>query len=167
MSRTLITGFVFTAVTLLAVLIITGIGVKSDGFNIAQTAKASETDITAQAREKYEKELQQLLTERRQLLSNVVDSMKIFLESGRIGLDEYMRANVALLRADMDLCKTKDERLEILQKIVQLHRECEAWIARRAAEGRATEADVKKAKVGTLEAQIELLREKLKGQSAE
>jgi hypothetical protein len=93
--------------------------------------------------------------------------MKIFLESGRIGLDEYMRANVALMRADMDLCKTKDERLEILQKIVQLHRECEAWIARRAAEGRATEADVKKAKVGTLEAQIELLREKLKGQSAE
>jgi hypothetical protein len=167
MSRKLITGFVVLIVTIFAVLIISGSGVKSDSFNVVQAAKASETDAAAKGREEYEKELQELLTERKQLLSDVVASMKIFLESGRIGLDEYMRANVALLRADMDLCKTKDERLEILRKIVQLHRECEAWIARRAAEGRATEADVKKAKVGTLEAQIELLREKLKGQSAE
>jgi len=167
MSRTLVTGFVFSAVTLFAVLTITGTGVKSDSFNMAQTAKASETDAAAQAREKYEKELQQLLTERKQLLREVLDSMKIFFESGRIGLDEYMQANVALLRAEMDLCKTQDERLEILQKIVQLHRECEVWMARRAAEGRASKADVKKAEAATLEARIELLREKLKGQSTD
>jgi hypothetical protein len=166
MSRKLITGLAFSAVTIFAVLIIYGSGVNPDSFNVTQAAKASGTDVAAEGREKYEKELQQLLTERKRLLSNVVDSMKIFLESGRIGLDEYMQANIALLRAEMDLCKTQNERIEILQKIVQLHRECEAWMARRAAEGRATEADVKKMKIGTLEARIELVREKLKGQSS-
>ncbi len=167
MSRTLITGFVFLAVTIFAVLIIPGSGMNPDSFNVVQTAKASETDVAVEGREKYEKELQQLLLERKRLLSNVVDSMKIFFESGRVGLDEYMHANIALLRAEMDLCQTPNERLEILQKIVQFHRECEAWMARRAADGRATQADVKKVKVATLEAQIELVREKLKEQSPE
>ena len=165
MSRKLITGFVVLIVTIFAVLIISGSGVKSDSFNVVQAAKASETDAAAKGREEYEKELQELLTERKQVLSDVVASMKIFLESGRIGIDEYMNANIALLRAEMDLCKTQNERLEILQKIVQLHQECEAWMARRAEEGRATEADVKKVKVATLEARIELLRAKMKGKS--
>jgi hypothetical protein len=129
MSRKFITGLVFLIVTIFAVLIISGSGMKSDSFNVTQSAKASETNVAAEGREEYEKELQQLLTERKQLLSNVVDSMKIFLESGRIGLDAYMDANIALLRAEMDLCKTPNERLEILQKIVQFHRECEAWTA--------------------------------------
>ena len=166
MSRKLITGFVVLIVTIFAVLIISGSGVKSDSFNVVQAAKASETDAAAKGREEYEKELQELLTERKQVLSDVVASMKIFLESGRIGIDEYMNANIALLRAEMDLCKTQNERLEILQKIVQLHRECEAWMARRAAAGSATEADVKKMKAATLEARIDLIREKLKDQSS-
>ena len=163
MSRTLITGFAFSAVTIIAVMFISPAGMNPGGSNVAQAAEASGTDIAAKGREKYESELQQLLTERKQLLGDVVDSMKIFLESGRIGLDKYMQANIALLRAEMDLCQTQNERIEILQKIVQLHRECEVWMARRTTEGRATEADVKKAKVAILEAQIELIREKLKG----
>ena len=137
------------------------------GFNVAQAAEASETGVAAERREKYESELQEFLTERKRLLNRIVDSMKIFLESGRVGYDEYRDANVALLRAEMDLCKTRDDCLKILVKIIQFHTECEAWMARRAAEGRATEMDVNRAKAATLEAQIELAREKLKGQSPE
>lgn len=167
MSRTLITGLVFLSVTIIAVFMISGAGMNPGGFNVAQTAEASETGIAAKRREKYESELQQLLLDRKKLLSRNVESMKIFLEAGRVGIDEYRDANIALLRAEMDLCKTRDERLDILEKIVQFHRTCEGYMARRAADGRATEMDVNMAKVARLEAQIELARENLKGQSPE
>jgi hypothetical protein len=93
--------------------------------------------------------------------------MKIFFEAGRVGIEEYKEANIALLRAEIDLCTTRNERLEILEKIIQFQKTCEAQVARRAAEGRATQMDVNKAKVAILEAQIELVREKLKEQSPE
>ena len=167
MSRTLITGLVFSAVTIFAVLAISPAGMHPGGFNAAQAAGASETGVVAERQESYESELQQLLMERKRVLSRIVESMKIFLESGRAGFDEYRDANIALMRAEMDLCKTRDERLDILEKIVQFNKTCEAQVERRAAEGRAPKFDVDRAKVATLEAQIELAREKLKGQSPE
>ncbi|MGB2866702.1 MAG: hypothetical protein WBC05_25450 [Sedimentisphaerales bacterium] len=166
MSRTLITGLVFSAVTIVTVLAISPGGMYPGGLNVAQAAGASEPGA-AEGRNSLENELQQLLTERKRLLSRIVESMKIFLESGRVGLEEYRDANVALLRAEMDLCKTRDDRLKILEKIIQFHTECEAWAARRAAEGRATEMGVNRAKLATLAVQVELAREKLKGQSPE
>ena len=165
MSRTLLTGLVFSAVTIFAVLAISPAKMHPGGFNVVQAAGASETSVAAEGREKYESELQQLLMERKKILSRIVQTMKIFLESGRVGIDEYRDANIALLRAEMDLCRTRNERLDILQKMVQFHSECEAQATRRAAEGRATEMDVNKAKVARLEAQIELARENLKEQS--
>jgi len=167
MSRTLITGLVSSAVTIFAVLAISPAGMHPGGFNAAQAAGASEPGVVAERQENYESELQQLLMERKIALSRIVESMKLFLESGRVGFDEYRDANIALLRAEMDLCKTRNERLKILEKIVQFHRTCEAQMARRAAEGRAPEFDVDKAKIARLEAQIELARENLKGQSPE
>jgi UDP-N-acetylmuramyl pentapeptide synthase len=166
MSRTLLTGLVFSAVTIFAVLAISPAGMYPGGFNAAQAAAASEPGI-AKRLDSRENELQELLMERKRILSRIVDSMKIFLESGRAGFDEYRNANIALLRAEMDLCQTRDERLEILEKIVQFNKTCEAQVERRAAEGRAPKFDVDRAKVATLEAQIELAREKLKGQSPE
>ena len=164
MSRTLITGLVFSAVTIFAVLAISPAKMHPGGLNVTQAAGASEPGV-AEGRNSRESELQQLLTERKKVLSRIVESMKLFLDSGRAGIDEYRDANIALLRAEMDLCKTRNERLDILQKIVQFHTECEAQVARRAAaEGRATGMDVNKAKVARLEAQIELARENLKGQ---
>jgi len=163
MSRTLITGLVFSAVTIFTVLAISPGGMHPGGLNAAQAAGASQPGA-AEGRDSLENELQQLLTERKRLLSPIVESMKIFFESGRVGLEEYRDANVALLRAEMDLCKTQDDRLKILEKIIQFQTECEAWMARRAAEGRATQMDVNKAKVARLESQIELVRESLKGQ---
>ena len=161
MSRTLKTVFVFLAVTLFVVFMISGAGMNLGSFNAAQVAGASEPGI-AEGRKSQENELQELLMERRRILSRIVESMKIFLESGRISIDEYRDANIALLRAEMDLCKTRDNRLEILEKIVQFHRTHEAQMAKRAADRRATEIDVERAKVARLEAQIELIWEKLK-----
>jgi hypothetical protein len=167
MTRLIKTGLIFTVMILFAAVLILPIDMDFDRFNLAKAAEASETRVTAGDQESPERELRQLLLERKMVLSNIVDSMKIFMDSGRIGLDAYIDANIALLRAEIDLCQTSNERLEILHKIVQFHRECEAWTARRAADGRATQIDVDKAKAARLEAQIELAREKLKLQSAE
>ncbi|HCO95730.1 MAG TPA: hypothetical protein DIU00_17580 [Phycisphaerales bacterium] len=164
MSRTLITGFVFLAVTIFAVFMIFGTGIHPDGFNAAKAAVASEPGV-AGGRDSLQSELQELLMERRRILSGIVESMKIFLESGRGDIEEYRDANIALLRAEMDLCTTPNERIEILQKIVQFHKKFEEQIKRRADEGHTTQYDVDRAKVAMLEAQIELVRENLKVQS--
>jgi len=163
MSRTLITGLVFSAVTIFAVLAISPAKMHPGGFNVAQAAEASEPGV-AEGLDSRQSELQQLLTERRMILSRIVESMKIFLESGRVGLDEYRDANIALLRAEIDLRNTPNDRIEILEEIVQFHKKCEEQVRRRADEGRATRIDVEKAKLARLEAQIELVRESLKGQ---
>ena len=165
MSRTLITGLVFSAVTIFAVLAISPAGMHPGGFNVTQAADASETGVVNEGRENQESELQKLLFERKKVLSRIVESMKLFLESGRVDFNEYRDANIALLRAEMDMCRNREERLEIMQKIIQFHSEYETQVTRRAAEGRATEMDVNKAKVTRLEARIELIREKLKGTS--
>ena len=163
MSRTLITGFVFSAVVVFAVLIILGSGMNPSHSNVAQAAELSET---SKSPEKYEGELQQLLLERKTLLSHNVESMKIFVDSGRVDISEYHDANIALLRAEMDLCKTKDERLDILEKIIQIHKNYEEQVAKKIAFGQSSKIELNKAKVAILEARIELIKEKLKGQSS-
>jgi len=167
MIRVSRTRLIFPAVIMSIVLAIFMAGMYAGRFNMAQAANASETGVVAEGPENRKSELQQLLTERKMVLSRIVQSMKLFLESGRAGIDEYRDANIALMRAEMDLCRTRNERLDILQKIVQFHTEYEAQVARRAADGRGTGMDVNKAKVARLEVQIELARENLKDQSPE
>ena len=53
MSRTLITGLVFSAVTILAVLAISPAKMHPGGFNAAQAAGASETGIVAERQESW------------------------------------------------------------------------------------------------------------------
>ena len=167
MTKVSRTGLIILVVITFAAIMKSPAGVNPGHFNVAQAADASETGVVAEGREIHESELQQLLMERKRLLTHIVQSMKFFLESGRVGIEEYRDANISLLRAEMDLCKSRDDRLKILEKIVQFHTTCEERVARRAANGRATEMDVNKVKVARLEAQIELIRENLKGQSHE
>ena len=152
MSRTSRERLVFPTVIISVVLAIFMAGMHAGRFNMARAAEASKTDVSAEGHESPEGELQQLLLERKRLLNRIV---------------EYRDANIALLRAEMDLCKTRDARLKILEKIVQFHTEYEAWVERKAANGRTTRIDVEKAKIARLEAQIELARENMKGQSPE
>ena len=164
MSRKLIKGLVFLIVTIFAVLILFDSGMNLGRSNVTKAAELSET---SKSPEQFKNELRQLLLERKIVLSSIVDSMKIFVDSGRIGLDEYIDANIALLRAEMDLCKTKDERLDILEKIIQFNKKYEEHVAKMIAIGQSTEIGLNKAKVAVLDAQIELVREKLKLQSTE
>jgi hypothetical protein len=167
MTRLLKTGLIFPVMILFAAVLIHLTDMDFDRFNFTKAAEASETNAVAGVQESPERELRQLMLERKMVLSNIVDSMKIFVDSGRFGLDEYIDANIALLRAEMDLSKTKDERLNILEKIIQFHKKYEEHVAKMIAIGQSTEIGLNKAKVAVLDAQIELVREKLKLQSTE
>ncbi len=106
-------------------------------------------------------QLRQLQIQRREILDKLVHKMEIFLESGRIGIDEFMEANVKLVRAELDLCRNRAERLEVLQKAVKFLITCEEMAAKRADAGRATDIDVDKVKAAVLQARIELAREQM------
>jgi hypothetical protein len=97
------TRLIFPAFIMSVVLAIFMAGMHAGRINVAQAADASETGVVAEGSENRESELQQLLAERKMVLSRIVQSMKLFLESGRAGFDEYRDANIALMRAEMDL----------------------------------------------------------------
>jgi outer membrane protein TolC len=105
--------------------------------------------------------LRQLLTQRYEILKGIVESLQPYFEAGRIDVAELRDATVAMHRARADLCTTAAERAKVYETLVGLLRTYEEYTARRAAAGRATEAEVDRAKVATLEAQIELERQKL------
>ena len=153
MSGTSKTRLVFVSVVVFAALAISLAGM-SRPTGISQVA-------VAKGQQSGSSELRGLLTERREVLQKLVHRMEVFLESGRIGIDEFMDANVALVRAELDLCGTRAERLEVLKKTVQFLTTCEGMVAKRAAAGRATEIDMGKARAAVLGARIELAREQM------
>jgi hypothetical protein len=108
--------------------------------------------------------LRALQTERYNTLKKVVESMRPFLQAGRVALTEMQDAEVAVCRAEADLCATPAERVKVYEKFVELQQTYETNVAHMAASGRAGQWDVDKAKAATLEAQIEL--EKLRLEQA-
>jgi hypothetical protein len=135
-----------------------------DNRTTLRSARAGESlaSTTSQAAgEAMQKQLRQLLLERKQLLEKRVEDMKVFVDAGRVSGSEYAKAREAALLAGLELCNTKAERIEIRREIVEIYKVAEAWAKRRADTGRATQSELDEAKVACLEAEINLLREKL------
>jgi flagellar hook-basal body complex protein FliE len=100
--------------------------------------------------------LRALLLERYDVLKDIVESCKKWLELGRGDASALKDATVAMYHAEADLCLTDAERIKVYEKLVAALREYEGWIERQAAAGRVTEVSVAQAKVARLEAQIRL-----------
>jgi len=146
------TRLVYVSIIMLAVLAISVSGIFGRPL-LSQAAVAKGQD--------GQSELRALLTERREVLQKLVHRMETFLESGRIGIDEFMDANVELVHSELDLCENKAERIKVLQKTVQFLTTCEGMVAKMAAAGRTTEIDMGKARAAVLAAKIELARERM------
>jgi len=153
MSGTSKTRLVIVSIIIFVVLAISLSGT-SHYAGISQVAAAKE-------QANLQSQLRQLQIQRREILDKLVHRMEVFLESGRIGIDEFMEANVKLVRAELDLCRTKAERLEVLQKTVKFLTTCEGMAVKRAGAGRATDIDVDKVRAAVLGARIELAREQM------
>ncbi len=104
--------------------------------------------------------LQELMTERYEILRDMVASLEIFFNSGRIDLFEWRDANVALFKAKADLAADASEQIKVYEELVDFLRDCEQKARQRVDAGRASEADVQRSKLATIEAQmvIEKLR---------
>lgn len=107
--------------------------------------------------------LRELMTERYEILKEMVASLEVFFNSGRIDLWEWRDAHVALYKAKADLATDVTEQVKIYEEMVDFVRSCEQKARQRADAGRMTEADVQRAKLATIEAQIALEKLRMGG----
>lgn len=103
-------------------------------------------------------DMKKLLKERRDLLSQAVDSMNLLL--GRVPLQELLRADRDSLKADLDWFDKHEDRIRAIEK----HKKAADiyWQTAKTMQdaGRGFEYIVIQAKAYVVEIQIELLKEK-------
>ncbi len=109
-------------------------------------------------------QLHQKLVERKQLLDQVVKEMELSIKFGRGSVNslEYRHAKEAALRAGIDLCQSKGERVAIYREALKLYLEHEKTLEQEVKIGKLPKSSLREAKVSRLEVEIEFLREQLK-----
>jgi hypothetical protein len=152
-------------VALVVFVVITGLIL--DGHSMLRSGTAAENP-TASA----QSQLKQKLLEKKQLLEQVVNEYKQGIDQGRYFSHslEYMRAQEAVLRVDIELCDTKDKRAKIYNEIIRLYTERERQIERenevrmKLGQGSrsAMREGMRKLKLDRLEVEIEMLKDQLK-----
>jgi len=107
-------------------------------------------------------QLEKLLIERRDTARELVAAVEAEYAVGAETVGALVRAQNVLLDAELDLAKTKPERIRIHEQRVKNLRRVEAEIAAKAKLGvaGASTADLKSAQVSRLTAEIELERER-------
>ncbi len=125
------------------------------GGNASRPAQAAPTSANV-GPESANQRLRELMTERFEILKDMVESLEIFFNSGRIDRWEWRDAHVALYKAKADLAADVTEQVSIYGEMVDFARSCEQKARQRADAGRMTETDVQRARLDTLEAQIAL-----------
>lgn len=107
---------------------------------------------------KKESKLRGLLAERVATLQQVAEAAVRDHRAGRDSFDRVHQAQIALHNAELELCQTDKQRVEVLERIVgQAHR-WEDEVARRHKVGACPVVDVLQARAARLEAQIALER---------
>jgi outer membrane protein TolC len=106
--------------------------------------------------------LQQLLKERLATLRKLVDQTTRDYQAGRVSFDRVHQAMAAMLRAELELCESNKERIEVLKKIVAQAKEHEQNAIQRYKAGQASSSDTLMATADRLEAEIALERVKSK-----
>ena len=106
-----------------------------------------------------ENKINSLLVERRDTLRQLVDSVTAQYKAGRTTLDNVIRARNGLLDAELEIAKTKTERIRIHEERVKNFRDLENAIKRRYTVGKGTYEEMLTAKAARLKSEIELLRE--------
>jgi 7,8-dihydropterin-6-yl-methyl-4-(beta-D-ribofuranosyl)aminobenzene 5'-phosphate synthase len=100
--------------------------------------------------------LRELMTERYEIIRSIAESTETLLAAGRASLSEWRDAKVAVYVAQADICADSGERIKIYQEMVDFLRTCEQKVQQSAASGRADEAEVRRARLATTDAQIAL-----------
>ena len=105
-------------------------------------------------------EIEALLKERRNTLQQLVESIEALYRSGVAPLDYLLRATDELLAAQLELAKSKEERIAIYRERLKNARRLENRSETIHKEGRASVTEYLRAKAARLKAEIELARER-------
>ena len=105
--------------------------------------------------------LRALLVERHDILKRGVANLQEFVESGRADICELSTAVTAMHWAEADLCRTDAARIKVYEKLVDTLKTHEGLAVRQADAGRISNWQLDKARVVTLDAQIDLERLRL------
>jgi len=105
-------------------------------------------------------ELQQLLSERRDIATKMLDAEQLKLQAGKSTLETVCQAARLVLDAELELSTTPDNRVAALTKYVALVRQLEQEGEQRVKVGAAGQLDVEALRYWRLTGEIELLRAK-------
>jgi hypothetical protein len=146
-------------VTLAASLTVVAVaGVILNGHSMLNPVIAAES-VTASA----QNQLKQKLLDKKQLLEQVLNEKKYLIDQGRGSIHslEYRQAQEAVLRVDIELCDSKDERAKIYNRIIQFYAEREKQIEVRMMLSQAHHSIIREAKLDRLDIEIEMLKDQL------
>ena len=105
--------------------------------------------------------LRGLLTQRYEILQQMVKSAQLQMESGRIEVLTFQKLTDAMYRAQADLGTTTAERVKVYEKLVEVVAAQEKLIERQVEAGRVLQFQVAQGKLVTLNALIDLERLRL------
>jgi len=101
-------------------------------------------------------QLRALLQERYEVLRAVAGLLNQQYSAGRVGILDIRDAIIEMLHAEADLRSTSSERIKVYEKLVSILQEQDKSLAVAVNAGKVNQMDFLKARVATLEAQIQL-----------
>ena len=133
-------------------------GIVLNGHSILRSVTATESPIASTP-----SQLKQKLLEKKKLLEQVVNEHKYLIDQGRGSSHspEYMQAREAVLRVEIELCDSKDERAKIYNEIIQFYTVREKQIEVAMKTGRGHHSEMREAKLDRLGIEIEMLKDQL------
>ena len=104
--------------------------------------------------------LEALLIQRRNVLQKIADDCQQKYHAGLATDEEMLKADIAVLQAELELKHTKAERIGLHQKILNHMRQLEHSAEKRLQTGSITPLEFSKATLARVDAEIALEREK-------
>jgi len=101
-------------------------------------------------------DVKKLLQERLSTLTEIHQLLDEGYKRGEIGIEQVLESRFAILRSKLDLCSTREERIEIHQEIVKVAVENVRIAAEKASRAEAGRIDTLKAKARLIDCQLEL-----------
>ena len=106
--------------------------------------------------------LQELLTERRDVLKSRFEWIKVSQQQGHSSFDEYLAAHNQLLMAELELTSEKHQRLGLLQQRIDSLRVLERLAGKKTESGTGSMDEELLATANRIQAEIDYVREELK-----
>lgn len=112
----------------------------------------------ARADDVRDPQLKKLLTERLAILKDVVSLTDKLYRAARASYDQVKTETQAMYQAELDLCETDKERVQVLEKMLTDAREKEEEAAALQSTARGQSTDVLKSRADRLNVEIALYR---------